>query len=111
MTSGRMARSTPSAGFGTAFAPALLIRLALVRPGWGLVYAALFTNAMVTALTAVLLAALVRRLGYRPATALWLGGVYGLATLALPYARHVVRRTGVCACAVGRGRPPRTERR
>jgi hypothetical protein len=33
------------------------------------------------------LAALVRRLGYRPGTALIMGGVYGLATLAMPYAR------------------------
>jgi hypothetical protein len=74
-------------GFGTAFAPALLIRLALAQTGWGLVYAAFYTNALVTALTAVLLTALIRRLGYRPATALWLGGIYGLATLAMPYAR------------------------
>ncbi len=74
-------------GFGTAFAPAVLIRLALMQPGWGLVYAAFYTNALVTALTAVLLAALIRRLGYRPATALCLGGIYGLATLAMPYAR------------------------
>jgi hypothetical protein len=74
-------------GFGTAFAPALFIRLALAREGWGLVHAALLTNAFVTALTAVLLAALVRRLGHRPTFSLLLGGVYGLATLALPYAR------------------------
>lgn len=74
-------------GFGTAFAPALLIRLGLARQAWGLVYAAFFTNAFVTALSAVVLAAWVRRLGHRPATGLLLGAIYGLATLAMPYAR------------------------
>ena len=74
-------------GFGASLLPALLIRLATLRTDWGLVYAAFFANALVTALGALVLAALVRRLGYRPGTALIMGGVYGLATLAMPYAR------------------------
>jgi hypothetical protein len=74
-------------GFGGALLPALLIRLAMASPKWGLVHTAFLTNPLVTALTAVLLAAYMVALGYRASTALALGLVYGLATLALPYSR------------------------
>jgi hypothetical protein len=74
-------------GLATAFLPALLVRLGMLNPGWGLVSISLFTNAIVTALTAALLAAYAARLGARRRTALILGAVYGLATIALPYTR------------------------
>ncbi len=74
-------------GFGAALLPALLIRLALPAQEMGLTLVAFLTNPLLTALTAVVLALYVRRLGYRERTALILGLVYGTATLALPYTR------------------------
>lgn len=74
-------------GFGAALLPALLVRLALGHPTLGLTFVAFLTNPLFTALTAVMLALYVRRLGFRENTALALALIYGTATLALPYTR------------------------
>ncbi len=74
-------------GFGAALLPAFLIRLALDHPTLGLTFVAFLTNPLFTALTAVMLALYVRRLGFKAPTALVLALVYGTATLALPYTR------------------------
>ncbi len=74
-------------GFGAALLPALLLRLALGHTSLGLTFVAFLTNPLFTALTAVLLALYVRRLGFEESTALALALIYGTATLALPYTR------------------------
>ncbi len=74
-------------GFPTAMLPALLVRLVLPFPTWGLVFAAFLANGIVTALTAYVLGLLVRALGYGKRSAALVALTFGLATLALPYAR------------------------
>ncbi len=74
-------------GWPTVLFPALLVRLALPVARWGLVFAAHFANMPVTALTATVLAGYLRRLGFRPTTAVGVALAYGLGTLAFPYSR------------------------
>jgi hypothetical protein len=57
-------------------------------PGLSMLQTALWLNAVVTALVAVLLACTVLALGYRLRVALLSGALYGLGTIAWPYATH-----------------------
>ena len=62
---------------------------------------ALFTNAWVTALSAVLLFLITRRLGYHSQVALALTILYGLATLAWPYAKYDFAEPGIALALLG----------
>ena len=62
---------------------------------------ALFTNAWVTALNAVLLFLITRRLGYHSYVALALTILFGLATIAWPYAKHDFAEPGVTLALLG----------
>ncbi len=63
--------------------------LGLVVPWWGTVGASLLFNALVTALTAVLISAYLSELGYPPRTGLIVALTFGLTTLAWPYAKSL----------------------
>ncbi len=56
---------------------------------WGLLQGALLWNGFLTALTAVLLWLTVLRLGYGDRTGMILGLLFGLGTIAWPYANHL----------------------
>ena len=56
---------------------------------WGLLQGVLLWNGFLTALTAVLLWLTVLRLGYRDRTGMILGLLFGLGTIAWPYANHL----------------------
>ena len=62
---------------------------------------ALFTNAWVTALNAVLLFLIARRLGYHGHVALVLTFLFGFATLAWPYAKYDFAEPGVTLALLG----------
>ena len=62
---------------------------------------ALFTNAWVTALSAVLLYLITRRLGYHSQVALALTLLFGLATLAWPYAGLDFAESGIALALLG----------
>jgi hypothetical protein len=62
--------------------------LGLVVPFWGMVQTTLLFNAAVTALTGALVYLYVNRLGHSASTSLVLSLVFGLATLAWPYAKY-----------------------
>ncbi len=62
---------------------------------------ALFTNAWVTALSAVLLFLITRRLGYHGYVALALTMLYGFATIAWPYAKQDFAEPGVTLALLG----------
>jgi hypothetical protein len=62
--------------------------LGLVVPFWGVVQTTLLFNAVVTALTGLFLYLYVNRLGYPTSTSLVLSLVFGLGTLAWPYAKY-----------------------
>jgi len=63
--------------------------LASLLPDVGLLQTTFLANAIITIITALLLAAVARRLGYGPRQAVALALVFGLATLAWPYATHL----------------------
>lgn len=75
-------------GIATSLLSLPLAWLGLVVPFWGVVQTTLLFNAMVTALTSTLLYLYVNRLGYSASTSLVLSLVFGLATLAWPYAKY-----------------------
>lgn len=62
---------------------------------------ALFTNAWVTALSAVLMYLITRRLGYHSQVALALTLLFGLATLAWPYAKYDYAEPGIALALLG----------
>jgi len=62
--------------------------LGLMIPPWGMVQTTLLFNAVVTVLSGVLLYLYVNGLGYSARTSLVLSLVFGLATLAWPYAKY-----------------------
>ena len=76
-------------GIGTTLAALPAYWLALQSASLGNVQAAMLTNAVVTAATAAVLFLLLRRLRYRRAVALATTLLYGLATMAWPYARYL----------------------
>ncbi|NOZ27189.1 MAG: hypothetical protein GXP39_03930 [Chloroflexi bacterium] len=65
-----------------------LYLLAWAVPGLGLIQATLLYNALVTAITALVLMRWTRRLGYDQRVALAVALSFGLGTLAWPYATH-----------------------
>jgi hypothetical protein len=75
-------------GIATSLLSLPLTWLGLVVPFWGMVQTTLLFNAIVTALTGVLVYLYVNRLRYSPGTSLVLSLVFGLATLAWPYAKY-----------------------
>jgi hypothetical protein len=75
-------------GLGTTLAALPLYWSALQSPHLGNVQAAMLTNALVTALTGVLVYMLLRRLGYGEGVSLGTALAFGLATMAWPYARY-----------------------
>jgi len=75
-------------GIGTSLLSLPLAWLGLVVPFWGMVQTTLLFNAVVTALTGTLVYLYVNRLGYSASTSLVLSLVFGLATLAWPYAKY-----------------------
>ena len=79
--------SRKGAGLPLALLP--LTWLGLRVPGWGPVGASLLFNAIVTALTAVLLLGYVQQLGFSHRTGLLVALLFGLATPAWPYAKSL----------------------
>lgn len=76
-------------GIGVPMGLLPLVWLGFVVPGFGLVSASLLFNAIVTALTAVILAAYVRALGFGAQVGGFLALTFGLSTLAWPYAKSL----------------------
>ncbi len=75
-------------GIATSLLSLPLAWLGLVVPFWGMVQTTLLFNAVITALTGALVYLYVNRLGYSASTSLILSLVFGLATLAWPYAKY-----------------------
>jgi hypothetical protein len=75
-------------GMATSLLSLPLAWLGLVVPFWGMVQTTLLFNAVVTALTGALVCLYVNRFGYSASTSLVLSLVFGLATLAWPYAKY-----------------------
>lgn len=76
-------------GIGVPVGLLPLVWLGLVVPWFGPVSAGLLFNAVVTALTAVLISAYVQALGFTPRTGLLAALLFGLSTLAWPYAKSL----------------------
>jgi hypothetical protein len=76
-------------GIGLALGLVPLTWLGLVVPWFGTVGTSLLFNAIVTALTAVLLGAYLLELGYNHRTGLIVALTFGVATLAWPYAKSL----------------------
>jgi hypothetical protein len=76
-------------GIGTTLAALPHYWLAVQLARWGNVQTAMLTNAVVTALTGVLVYLLLRRLGYGHGVSLGTALAFGLATMAWPYARFL----------------------
>ncbi|TKJ30794.1 MAG: hypothetical protein CEE40_03800 [Chloroflexi bacterium B3_Chlor] len=75
-------------GLPTSLLTIPLIWVGIVVPFWGVVQTGMLFNVIVTAVTGVLVFLYVRRLGYSPRTALISGLVFGLGTMAWPYAKY-----------------------
>jgi len=75
-------------GIATSLLSLPLAWMGLVAPFWGMVHTTLLFNALVTALTGLLVYLYVNRLGYPASASLVLSLVFGLATLAWPYAKY-----------------------
>jgi hypothetical protein len=75
-------------GIATSLLSLPLAWLGLVVPFWGMVQTTLLFNAVITALTGALVYLYVNCLGYSASTSLILSLVFGLATLAWPYAKY-----------------------
>jgi hypothetical protein len=90
-------------GIGTTLAALPLYWLALQSKWLGNVQAAMLTNGIVTALTAVLVFLLLQRLRYGEGVSLLTALAFGLATMAWPYARYLFSESlaglGLMACA------------
>ena len=76
-------------GLGTTLAALPHYWLALQVESWGNVQTAMLTNGVVTALTGVLVYLLLRRLRFGRGVSLGTALVFGLATMAWPYARFL----------------------
>jgi hypothetical protein len=76
-------------GLGTTLAALPLYWSALQSTHLGNVQTAMLTNALVTALTGVLVYMFLRRLGYGDAVSLGTALAFGLGTMAWPYARYL----------------------
>ncbi len=76
-------------GIGVPIGLLPLIWLGLITPWFGLVSASLLFNAIVTALTGVLLLVYLLELGFAQRTGLVVAVTFGLATLAWPYAKSL----------------------
>jgi hypothetical protein len=76
-------------GLGTTLAALPLYWTALQSAHLGNVQTAMLTNALVTALTGVLVYMFLRRLGYGDGVSLGTSLTFGLATMAWPYARFL----------------------
>jgi hypothetical protein len=74
-------------GVGVSLLALPLVWLGLIVPGWGPATTALIFNALVTAAAGALLLRYLQRLGYDDRVALVAGLIFGLATLAWPYAK------------------------
>lgn len=90
-------------GIGSTLAALPLYWLALRLEELGNVQAAMLTNALVTSLTAALVLALTRRLGFGRGAALLAALGFGLGTMAWPYARYLYSESlaglGLMVCA------------
>jgi hypothetical protein len=88
-------------GPGTSLVALPLTWLGLAVPAWGLVQTTMLLNALITALTAALIFTYVRRLGYRQTTGLVTALIFGLGTIAWPYAKYFFSEplTGLCLLA------------
>jgi hypothetical protein len=88
-------------GVGTSLLAVPLAWLGLVVPFWGVVQTAMLLNVLVTALTGTLLFFYVRRLGYGQNTAVTTALVFGLGTMAWPYAKYFFSEplSGLCLLA------------
>jgi hypothetical protein len=88
-------------GVGTSLLAVPLAWLGLVVPWWGVVQTAMLLNVLVTALTGALIFLYVRRLGYGQNTAVVTSLVFGLGTMAWPYAKYFFSEplTGLCLLA------------
>jgi hypothetical protein len=75
-------------GLATSLVALPLVWLGLMVPFWGVVQSAMLLNAILTAMTGVLVYLYVRRLSYSARSALVSGLVLGLATMAWPYAKY-----------------------
>ena len=80
-------------GLALSLAQAPLYWLALVLPGLGMLQTVSLLNALLTALTAALIAATVRELGFSVRTAALTALVFGLATIAWVYAKYLFSGT------------------
>ncbi len=76
-------------GLGTSLLTIPLAWLGMVVPFWGVVQSGMLFNVIVTALTGLLVFLYVRRLGHSPSTGLISGLVFGLGTMAWPYAKYL----------------------
>ena len=88
-------------GVGTSLAALPLVWLGLVVPCWGVVQTAMLLNPLVTALTGMLVFLYVRHLGYAQRTAVMTALVFGLGTIAWPYAKYFFSEplTALCLLA------------
>ncbi len=76
-------------GLATSLLTIPLAWLGVVVPFWGVVQSGMLFNVIVTALTGLLVFLYVRRLGHSPSTGLTSGLVFGLGTMAWPYAKYL----------------------
>jgi hypothetical protein len=76
-------------GLALSLVQAPLYWLALHLPGLGMLQTVSLLNALITAATGSLILILLRRLGFSPATALITTFIFGLATIAIIYARYL----------------------
>lgn len=90
-------------GPAPAFLAVPLYLLAWAIPGVGLIQATLLYNALVTAITALLLWHWTRRLGYSHWVAMAVALTFGLGTLAWPYATHYFGEPTSALSLVGAG--------
>ncbi|MBE7513729.1 MAG: hypothetical protein HS103_13055 [Anaerolineales bacterium] len=82
------------------YAAAALIRAAIVIPGVGVLHTAWLLNLIATALTGAILYGLVARLGYGERTAVLTALIYGVGTIAFPYAMLFFREPLLTLCGV-----------
>ena len=75
-------------GLGTSLVALPLAWLGLAIPAWGMIQTTMLLNVVVTALTGTLVFVYVGRLGYSSATACASALVFGLGTIAWPYAKY-----------------------
>ncbi len=88
-------------GLATSLLTIPLTWLGMMVPFWGVVQSSMLFNVVVTALTGVLVFLYVRQLGYSANTAVLCGLVFGLGTMAWPYAKYFFSDplSGLCLLA------------